>query len=87
MNAYSSISKRRVSRFRRRLRSPAYRSGLTEGFGATTLLFSDFSFKRSAGVDSSIATAWKTVGDALKEASKMRGSGVGETTRETEPTD
>ncbi len=86
MNAEVNFVKRRRT-LAQRYRSRAFRTGLREGFGAPAMFMGVNEYKMLSNIDSSIADAWKTVGDALREAAvKSSGAAViGKDTRKAEP--
>jgi hypothetical protein len=53
---------------RQRLRNPAFRNGLLDGFGAPALFFRKSDNARSGRINADIASAWYSVQSVLNES-------------------
>ncbi len=60
-----------------KLPSPAFRRGVSDGFGAPIYLFTPLKPDRFLKIDSSLGGAWMRVGVALDNANKAEGQRVG----------
>ncbi|MFA6123964.1 MAG: hypothetical protein WCS75_05960 [Sphingomonas sp.] len=79
MNAYSPVKSGRKASAGMRLRSPAFRQGLADGFGATAGFFTPSSYSRTLSIDATVDAAWKAVSSALNNASKTEAKIIGKT--------
>lgn len=65
--------------------SKAFRKGFVQGVTPVCGLFGRSDFRRARDIDTSMAAAWKEVGEALELALESQGAIHGETTRGRKP--